>query len=463
CSASVTYATPTVSDNCALAANQPVWLSGGTTPTTNGANSTSTFDKGTTTVEWKASDTAIPANTKTCAFTVTVNDTQKPTIACPANKTQGTDPGECEADVTYVTPTGADNCGLPTGQPVWISGGTSPTPSGSNSISTFQKGVTTVTWKATDEAGNTKTCTFKITVSDLEKPLMTCLPDISANNDAGLCSAVVTYTLPTFMDNCPPTSGQSVKISGPASGSAFSVGTSNVVYRATDASGNTKQCTLKVIVTDNQPPTIGCPGPIVVTGSGTPCKGVAVYANPTASDNCSGSLTPFLLSGLASGSQFPAGVTTNTWRAIAGNGQSADCAFMVTVECPMNAPGSPAGGESGMEDSEWGGSSQDRIPQVSETWRVSEHVPEQALSIRLYPNPNVGTFTVEMLGKADGDGEVEFALYDALGQWAKREQADFRSGNLVQVFQYGELPAGLYTLAIQNGKEVKFAKVVIQR
>ena len=84
-------------------------------------------------------------------------------------------------------------------------------------------------------------------------------------------------------------------------------------------------------------------------------------------------------------------------------------------------------------------------------------------SFRLFPNPNVGTFTVEMLGQARGNGEVEFILYDALGQLVKRETADFHTGNLVQVFQYGELPAGLYTLAIQNGEKVIFAKVVIQR
>jgi len=84
-------------------------------------------------------------------------------------------------------------------------------------------------------------------------------------------------------------------------------------------------------------------------------------------------------------------------------------------------------------------------------------------SFRLYPNPNVGTFTVEMLGQSRGDGEIDFILYSALGQVVAQEQADFRSGNLIQVFEYGELPAGLYTLAIQNGKEVKFAKVVIQR
>ncbi|MBC7777895.1 MAG: T9SS type A sorting domain-containing protein [Phycisphaerae bacterium] len=97
---------------------------------------------------------------------------------------------------------------------------------------------------------------------------------------------------------------------------------------------------------------------------------------------------------------------------------------------------------------------------------VGSLLPSNAQSFRLFPNPNVGTFTVEMLGQSangGGDGEIDFILYDGLGQLVAREQADFRTGNMVKVFEYGELPAGLYTLAIQNGKEVKFAKVVVQR
>ncbi|MBL7809155.1 MAG: T9SS type A sorting domain-containing protein, partial [Saprospiraceae bacterium] len=66
-------------------------------------------------------------------------------------------------------------------------------------------------------------------------------------------------------------------------------------------------------------------------------------------------------------------------------------------------------------------------------------------------------------GKDRGKGEVNFMLMDALGQVIKRETADFRSGNLIQVFDYSELPAAVYTLAIQNGEEVIYAKVVVQR
>ena len=80
---------------------------------------------------------------------------------------------------------------------------------------------------------------------------------------------------------------------------------------------------------------------------------------------------------------------------------------------------------------------------------------------RLYPNPNPGTFTVEMTGTPQD--EVEFILYDLLGQIVKRETADFHGGDLKQVFNYGELPAALYTLGIHSGKEVVFVKVAIQR
>jgi len=336
CTAVVNYTTPTYSDNCA---------GGGAAIVPPSLPSGSAFSKGVTMVSWKATDAA--GNTAICQFTVTVNDAQAPTISCPANKTQGTDPNACTAAVTYATPTGTDNCGLPSGQPAWVSGGSAPTPSGANSISIFPKGMTTVVWRATDAAGLTKTCTFRVTVNDTENPVITCPTVASTTTTANSCaSAPVTYSLPTATDNCPGTVSV-VRIGGPASGSGFPLGMTTVVWRAMDAAGRSSTCSFTVTVTDAQLPAITCPQNISATGSGSPCTATVGYTTPTATDNCAVQ-SLFLLSGLASGSMFPAGVTTNVWRAVDNGGGSATCAFTVTVNCGAS-PDPSEGGESGTD------------------------------------------------------------------------------------------------------------------
>ncbi|NND88553.1 MAG: HYR domain-containing protein, partial [Flavobacteriaceae bacterium] len=63
----------------------------GTATVTYSQNPGTSFPVGTTTVTATATDPS--GNTSNCMFTVTVNDTEDPTIACPANITQGNDTG----------------------------------------------------------------------------------------------------------------------------------------------------------------------------------------------------------------------------------------------------------------------------------------------------------------------------------------------------------------------------------
>ncbi|MFT5249282.1 MAG: hypothetical protein ACI93P_001008, partial [bacterium] len=98
CGAVITYTAPVGTDDCP----------GAITTQTAGLASGETFPVGTTTNTFVVTDAA--GLTATCSFDVTVNDTEDPVITCPANITQDTDPGVCEATVTYVTPTGTDNC-----------------------------------------------------------------------------------------------------------------------------------------------------------------------------------------------------------------------------------------------------------------------------------------------------------------------------------------------------------------
>lgn len=269
--------------------------------------------------------------TATCSFTVTVNDAQTPTLTCPANRVHNTDLGQCTAAVSFNNPTASDNCGMPT--LAWVSGGINPVQGPTNNA-VFPKGITTVQWKATDAASLTKTCTFRVLVNDREAPTMTCPPALHLHTAPNTCTAVAVYAAPSFTDNCSPTHGTAVRISGPASGASVEVGNNHVVFQATDAGGNTQRCTLTIAVTDNQLPAISCPDPITTIGGGTPCTAVVFYPIPTASDNCAGTLTPFLVNGLSTGSTFPMGITTNVWRTVAPNGQTAECSFPVTVNCP---------------------------------------------------------------------------------------------------------------------------------
>ncbi len=142
CTATVTYAAPVGTDNC----------SGSTTVRIAGPASGSVFPLGTTTITHRVTDAA--GYTAQCSFTVTVTDTQNPTISCPANITVNVDPGSCSAVVNYVAPVGTDNC----------SGATTVRIAGPASGSTFAPGVTTITHRVTDGAGNTATCSFTVTV-----------------------------------------------------------------------------------------------------------------------------------------------------------------------------------------------------------------------------------------------------------------------------------------------------------
>lgn len=80
---------------------------------------------------------------------------------------------------------------------------------------------------------------------------------------------------------------------------------------------------------------------------------------------------------------------------------------------------------------------------------------------RLFPNPNTGQFVVEMTGLPKD--EIEFVLFNALGQMVKRDFVDFGTGALLRSFDYGELAAGVYTLRVQADGQAMFVKIVVSR
>lgn len=195
--------------------------------------------------------------------------------------------------------------------------------------SAFPLGTTTQTFVVSDGLGSTDTCSFTITVQDMEAPSITCPSNITVANDAGQCGAVVSYSTPSGADNC--ASPTVTQVAGLASGSLFPLGTTTVTYAVTDGAGNTANCSFTVTVDDQEAPVMNCPPDITVAADSAMCSAIVNYSAPTATDNCS-TASVTLLSGPASGSVFPLGTTTISYSASDSSGNtSVICSFDVIV------------------------------------------------------------------------------------------------------------------------------------
>lgn len=137
------------------------------------------------------------------------------------------------------------------------SGNVSVSRSGVPAANQFPVGITTITYTATDNAGNTAAATQTVNVVDNTPPTVSCPSNITVVADAGVCTATVDYNL-SGNDNC----GGTVMTTIVPSGTAFPIGTTTVSVTATDAAGNSNNCSFTVTVTD--------PNPVVaITGPAT--------------------------------------------------------------------------------------------------------------------------------------------------------------------------------------------------
>ena len=106
------------------------------------------------------------------------------------------------------------------------------------------------------------------------------------------------------------------------------IGTQTVTATATDNSGNTSELQIDVEVVDETAPVVECPANIVVC----PDESLVEYDSPSAIDNCLASGGEWNQpSGLPSGSEFPAGLTTNTYTYTDASGNEGSCSFTVEV------------------------------------------------------------------------------------------------------------------------------------
>lgn len=320
--ASTGYNAPLATDNCTTVL---------TSTFVSGFGQSGEHPIGTTTEVWKATDES--GNAGFASFKLTVLDTISPSIDCrnirPAAYAV---PGTDSALVTFATPVALDN-----------SGSVTVTTQGKGSGSYFKLGIYPLTYVAKDPSGNSASCVIQVAVSDFEAPAIVCPADITVANDPGLCGAVVNFAMADAHDN-DGSDYTPYRVIGLASGAVFPIGTTLQVFKVADANGNIATCGFNVTVTDTEAPQfIACPPSRTEFVNPAICGTMITLSVPVATDNSCFSPTTGFVSGSAGGF-FPVGVTHQVYAARDAYGNTATCAFDVTVidnttltvTCPSN-------------------------------------------------------------------------------------------------------------------------------
>ena len=190
-----------------------------------------------------------------------------------------------------------------------------------NNITNFPiTSTTTITWTYTDLTGNTATQTQKVTIRDTMSPVPN--PDNDLTTLTAACSIpAADVIIPTAMDNCDGPIMATTNITPPITAST------TIMWTYTDATGNTATQTQEVTIDDNMPPT---PNPSNdLSGIMRQCSlGENELTVPTATDNCTGSVT--VTNNIVN---FPiTSDTTITWTYTDGANNTATQTQQVTID-----------------------------------------------------------------------------------------------------------------------------------
>jgi beta-lactam-binding protein with PASTA domain len=297
------------SDNCDESVTITQDPAAGTTVTT-----------GSHTITLTATDDA--GNFTTCEATFTVTDDTDPVIEECADDDSASADANCEALVPDFTSgvSATDNCD----ESVTIT----QDPAAGTTVTT---GSHTITLTATDDAGNTDTCTATFTVTDDTDPVIeVCAEDDSASADANCEALVPDFTAGvTATDNC----DESVTITqDPAAGTTVTTGVHTITLTATDDAGNTDTCEATFTVTDETDPTFDNCADDDSASADANCEALVpdFTGGASASDNCDESVT--ITQDPAAGTTVTTGSHTITLTATddAGNFTTCEATFTVT-------------------------------------------------------------------------------------------------------------------------------------
>ena len=271
----------------------------------------SPFELGQTTVTCGATD--LSNNLGSDSFKVNVVDTTKPEMTLPADITlEATGPDGADATWTL-------------GKATDIVDGELDIDCNKASGHTFAVGSTDIDCSATDNASNTTTDSFTVTVLDTTAPEVT-VPDNITEEATSSAGAVATWTGVSASDIV---DGDVITTCDADSGDTFPLDVTTITCSATDGAGNTGTNAFTVSVFDRTAPAI--PALESMTEEATGSDGAeATWTLPQADDAVDGKVD--LDCDRDSGDTFELGITTVTCTATDAKGNKSQGGFNVTVQ-----------------------------------------------------------------------------------------------------------------------------------
>jgi hypothetical protein len=268
----------------------------------NDAPTQSLFTVGTHTVTWTATDST--GNESTAEQTITISDTTKPVLSIAPSIVLEATAGTTTVDLGQATATDL------------VDGSITPT---ADATGPFGLGVHTVTWQATDNAGNIATATQTVTIVDSTAPTIVAPANITAEATGALTAVQLgTATATDLVDG-------NVTISADMA-SPFAVGTHTITWTATDDLNNQTSATQIVTITDSGAPVFTALPDVSIeaTGATTPITLNGV----TATDLIDGSVT----ASSNANTSYAVGSYPITWTATDSAGNSASTTQTLIVQ-----------------------------------------------------------------------------------------------------------------------------------
>jgi hypothetical protein len=360
--------------------------------------------------------------------------------------------------VTIETATATDNCTT-----VTVSGVRSD---GLALDAAYPVGVTTITWTATDEAGNSAQASQTVTVIDAQAPVITAPANVTANNDQDVCAATVNAGSAAATDNCSTAAVSGVRSDGRALNAAYPVGVTTITWKATDVSGNTSEAVQLITVEDKQAPVIQI-NPVAKHIWPPNNKYVTIGINEIIQsiiDQCGGKLSNDSAEIVAVSSnetdkraQYIIAPDRKSVDVLASrNGSGSGRIYVISIQVP-DANGNMATSTYHVNVSHHSGN---QIMNSPEFLSFDQPVFDVVQTLKVYPNPSAGRFSLEFFSKVEGIANLRLLGLGGVTYHQSRVTLN-RGSNIIPV-NVGHLTTGVYTAALEVSGKLFIVKILIE-